>query len=112
MNKLCIVMLFVSACAVDSDSEPAPAPQPQPTPTSGELRVTNYSTSDVLELYIAPCTADSWGQNRGGITKASSSTFTVQANCYDLQAVGEGDREWSRTGVAINAGTRIEWELY
>jgi hypothetical protein len=69
------------------------------------LEVVNDSGYTVSELFVSPCTSDTWGSSQlQGATLYPGDVFTltdIPPDCYDLLAT-DGDAYWEAYGVDLD----------
>jgi hypothetical protein len=83
---------------------------------AGTLVVQNASSKTVLNLYVAPCGATTWGNDQlGAHLIYPNGTFTlhqIPPGCYLFRAVASDSSYWERTsGTNIAAGGTFTWTL-
>ncbi len=88
-------------CSDGSPTSPTTPPTAnQPVVSTGTLTVANESQEAVFFVYIAPCAANSWGNDQLGasevIVSGASRRWVVDAGCYDVRA-------------ELSTGTAAEW---
>lgn len=81
-------------------ADPPPAEQ-------ARIRINNEGLSPVVAVYIARCSASSWGSNRlsGTIPPYTAQTFgPFTPGCYDLRADTQHGHQFTLTGRQIEPG--------
>jgi len=86
--------------------------------TSGDatLTVTNNSSYTAYYLYVAPCSASTWGDDQLGSnvlsTGESHQLTDIPPGCYDYRAETAGaSTYWEEFGVELSAGENATWSI-
>ncbi|MFA6526013.1 MAG: hypothetical protein WCT26_01190 [Candidatus Buchananbacteria bacterium] len=87
---------------------------PSPPPYYGTtLYVNNYSSDEIVAVYISPSSSNYWGNNQLAYTIPSgtyASVSGISPGYYDLKAVGYWGGSWIEFGVYIS-GSTYDWNL-